>query len=245
MNYQLIYNNLIERGKQRIKPEGYFENHHIIPKCMSGGDNSENLVNLTAREHFLCHWLLIRIYPTHQGIAQAFWQMCHCRYKDNKYKSSSRAYQEAKENFSKNHKEWYKNLSQEDKEKRNKKISIGKTGHIYSKEHNLKLSISQKNKPKHTIESKQKIRESRIGKKESEQARIKRTRNLFKPILQFDLNGNFIKEWPSQTEILNKLKIGIGDCLRGVGNTAGGFKWKYRDKPTPEFKPKWTLKNIK
>jgi len=56
MNYQKIYDQIIERAKNR-KLEGYKEKHHIIPKCLGGPDNKENLVELTAREHFLCHLL--------------------------------------------------------------------------------------------------------------------------------------------------------------------------------------------
>ena len=51
------------RGWRRTALEGYCEKHHIIPKCL-GGDNCEsNLVKLTAREHYLAHLLLIRVYP--------------------------------------------------------------------------------------------------------------------------------------------------------------------------------------
>lgn len=41
--------------------EEYTENHHIIPKCLGGGDDKNNLVRLTAREHFVCHWLLTKM----------------------------------------------------------------------------------------------------------------------------------------------------------------------------------------
>lgn len=51
-----MYNQLIKRVKTRIL-EGYYEKHHIILKCMGGDNSLENLVKLTAREHFLCHWL--------------------------------------------------------------------------------------------------------------------------------------------------------------------------------------------
>ena len=38
----------------------YYERHHIIPKSL-GGDNSEdNLIRLTARQHFIAHVLLIK-----------------------------------------------------------------------------------------------------------------------------------------------------------------------------------------
>ncbi len=46
MNYQWHYNKLIERGKNRTL-ECYTENHHIIPNCMDGTDDPENLVRLT------------------------------------------------------------------------------------------------------------------------------------------------------------------------------------------------------
>ena len=57
MNYERIHDQIIKRAKNRII-DGYSERHHIIPKCMGGNNNPDNLVNLTAREHFLIHWLL-------------------------------------------------------------------------------------------------------------------------------------------------------------------------------------------
>ena len=42
MNYQKHYDTLIARG-QRTLIHGYRENHHIIPKCMGGSNNKENL----------------------------------------------------------------------------------------------------------------------------------------------------------------------------------------------------------
>ena len=38
----------------------YLETHHINPKCLGGLDNKQNLVNLPAREHFICHLLLTK-----------------------------------------------------------------------------------------------------------------------------------------------------------------------------------------
>ena len=60
MNYEKIYNQIIERAKSR-NLDGYSEKHHIIPKCMGGGNNKGNLVNLTAKEHFICHLLLTKM----------------------------------------------------------------------------------------------------------------------------------------------------------------------------------------
>ena len=43
-------------------PNGYVERHHILPRALGGTDDSSNLVALTAREHFLAHMLLAKIY---------------------------------------------------------------------------------------------------------------------------------------------------------------------------------------
>jgi hypothetical protein len=40
---------------------GYREKHHIIPKCIGGTNDKSNIVTLSAREHFICHMLLIRM----------------------------------------------------------------------------------------------------------------------------------------------------------------------------------------
>lgn len=97
MNYKRIYDTIVSRAKVRQLTD-YKEQHHIIPKCLGGSDDKDNLVDLTAREHFLCHWLLIRIYPEESKLAYAFWNMCNGR--KNKYQlryiPTSRTYQEAK-----------------------------------------------------------------------------------------------------------------------------------------------------
>lgn len=54
------YFNIINKSKNQVKND-YVEKHHIIPKCMGGTDEPENIVPLTAREHFICHWLLVKI----------------------------------------------------------------------------------------------------------------------------------------------------------------------------------------
>lgn len=58
--YSKLYYKITSNAKQRIT-EGYTELHHIIPQSMGGSNDKENLVNLTAREHFICHWLLVKM----------------------------------------------------------------------------------------------------------------------------------------------------------------------------------------
>lgn len=99
MNYAKVYDSLISRAKTRPL-EGYTERHHIIPKCLGGTNNKNNIVKLTAREHFICHWLLFRMHPQNSKLSFAFWKMCTKGNKyQHRYKPSSRTYQEAKENY--------------------------------------------------------------------------------------------------------------------------------------------------
>ena len=58
MTYEeFIQNILTTRGRFNCGDE-YHERHHIIPKCMDGTNDDENLIDLFAREHFEAHRLL-------------------------------------------------------------------------------------------------------------------------------------------------------------------------------------------
>jgi len=59
--YEKWYSAITDNAKNR-KIDGYTETHHIIPRSLGGLDTSDNLVDLTAREHFVCHWLLTKMY---------------------------------------------------------------------------------------------------------------------------------------------------------------------------------------
>lgn len=72
MDYLKVYNQLIDRAKYREQTEelvGYFEKHHIIPRCKGGLNLKDNLVKLTFREHLICHILLAKIYGGRLWIA--------------------------------------------------------------------------------------------------------------------------------------------------------------------------------
>lgn len=73
MNYQKIYDQIVERAKSRIM-DGYMERHHIVPRSLGGSDDITNLVSLTAREHYLCHWLLAK-YTNNKKMWLAFSMM--------------------------------------------------------------------------------------------------------------------------------------------------------------------------
>jgi hypothetical protein len=95
MNYERVYKQIIARAKDR-KLDGYKERHHIIPKCMNGTNNLDNLVDLTAREHFLAHWLLHEMFPDNADLRYSFWSMCRSSDNQKRYTPSSRIYEYAK-----------------------------------------------------------------------------------------------------------------------------------------------------
>jgi hypothetical protein len=85
-------------------------------------------------------------------------------------------------------------------------------------------SKSNKGKPL-SEEHKQKIQQTR--------GFLKNRKNTWQitPVLQYDLQGNFIKEWESQTEatkFLGKTGDGIGACCRGRQKNAYGYIWKFK-----------------
>jgi hypothetical protein len=97
MNHLKIYENLVysRQSLNRKKYDGiYYERHHIIPKCMGGDDTHDNLVLLSAREHFLVHWLLAKAYPTNFKL-QCGWNA----FNRSLYRPVSRYYEYARLNF--------------------------------------------------------------------------------------------------------------------------------------------------
>lgn len=76
--YTKIYYNIINNTKSRtLSCDVYTEKHHIIPKSIGGNNDNENIVTLTAREHFICHWLLTKMIlgKSHRKMIYALYMM--------------------------------------------------------------------------------------------------------------------------------------------------------------------------
>lgn len=78
--YTQYYRDIISKAKNslRVKYRGeYYERHHILPKSLGGDNSKENLILLTAREHFICHLLLIKMVDgqNRNRMMCAFYQM--------------------------------------------------------------------------------------------------------------------------------------------------------------------------
>lgn len=107
MNYLKAYNDIIIKAKEEDnngkRSIGYFEKHHIKPKSLGGLNDESNLVKLTAREHFICHWLLVKIYDIgteeRNKMLCALWRMRSNPTKENERYINARAYEKLRIEF--------------------------------------------------------------------------------------------------------------------------------------------------
>lgn len=170
MNYLKAYYKIVNNAKSKER-SGYLELHHIVPRCIYGEkllsennlddvNQDSNLVYLTAREHFVSHWLLHRAFPNNKKLGLAFWAMTGMISSDHKrdYTPSSRAIEEA---------------------------------------------------------------------------RIAAANGRKIPVLQYDLEGNFIQEFKSINAASNSVGVvatAIGQNLNSFAKSAGGFQWCFKTK---------------
>jgi hypothetical protein len=116
-------------------------------------------------------------------------------------------------------------------ESRNKNISQSLKGYKQTQEHILKRSAHLKDKP--NIKN-QKPKPEGFGKIISEKLKGKKYDFTSKPIIQYDLNRNFIQEFPSITKACDIIfndrskNPNITKCCQGKIKTAYGFIWKYK-----------------
>lgn len=111
MNYQKIYDSLIQKRIDHplYKNNCYCEKHHIIPKSLGGTNDYTNLINLTAREHYIAHLLLWKKYKQMNNKNSEIKMLCalirlstgNSEFKNNcKIKFESRLYEQIKAQFS-------------------------------------------------------------------------------------------------------------------------------------------------
>jgi len=191
MNYQRIHDAIIDRARNR-KLQGYYEQHHVIPRCLGGNNEKTNLVKLTAREHFIIHKLLCEIYPNEPKLIYAYWMMSrnisNSKYK-REYRVSNREYERVRMLFSE--------IS-----------SIRQKGQKLSEEHKQKLRIAAKTRKtrtpiKHSDKTKQKLsalwkgttRSIEDRKKISDGQRGKKRNLITCPICNKTGGNNVMKRW--------------------------------------------------
>jgi hypothetical protein len=109
MDYNRLYTLIIQNARRRFISTAhtrkawnkeykllfsdYIEIHHITPKCIGGIDHSLNFCALSAKEHYIAHRLLCKIYPTNSKLWYAYNML-------STYTKTSREYQLIKEKCS-------------------------------------------------------------------------------------------------------------------------------------------------
>ena len=161
MDYLKHYELIISRAKNRTL-EGYTEKHHIVPKCMGGTDDKENIAVLTAREHYVAHQLLAMAYPDSVGLSFAAYMMSNNPQQNTKI--NSKTYSWIRANYANkarinntgqvrtpeqrlNMKTGWLLMSQEDKLKHSENLSKSLTGRSLSKDHCVNISQAKKGIP--------------------------------------------------------------------------------------------------
>ena len=160
MDYKKHYDRLISKGKSRTKEPGtYYEIHHIVLRSEGGTNEESNLVSLTAREHFVAHWLLYRDRPNSYVRAEAFRMMCDVDPSQGNYRyiPSSRVVAEAREASAKLKLDLYR-----------KKCWVRKNGeqkYIFKEESEIYLELGWERGKNYSPspETREKLRQSRLN----------------------------------------------------------------------------------
>lgn len=132
--------------------DGYAEVHHIVPRSLGGSDDADNLIRLTARQHYIAHWMLWKAYG---GVAgRSFYMMSNL----GKYgKVNSATYAQARENYS---------------EQVKKQMAVKPNVPVFTPEHREKLRQAKLGR-KLLEETKRKVADAGRGRRASEETRRK------------------------------------------------------------------------
>lgn len=150
--YSIWYFNIINKAKlrnwTRKTATEYVENHHIIPRSLGGINSSDNLVFLTAKEHYICHLLLTKITlgESRNKMIYAFMCMSIRKTKDmHRYIGNSNLYKNLKlQHINLQKQKLGTNLGKKLSNITKQKMSIAKQGRSFSVEHKTNMSKSHK-----------------------------------------------------------------------------------------------------
>ena len=125
-------------------------------------------------------------------------------------------------------------------EETRRKLSDANKGKTLSEEARKKMSDAKKGKPAPnkgipmSEEARKKMSDAKKGKPSPNKGipmSEEQKKKLSKKVLQFTLNGEFIREWPSFAECERNGFYGtaVCKCCQGKQKTHKGFVWKYKD----------------
>lgn len=150
MNYKKIYNEIIEKSKLKGLNKRllsyYTEFHHIVPKCLGGTNDKYNLVLLTGREHYLCHWLLWKMNKDNNSLFLAYHKMVYQKnkFQNRNFKLTSKQYGNLKITYSNMLSKRMKNVPKTEDWKN--KHSLALRGHKTDDATKNKMRIAKSNK---------------------------------------------------------------------------------------------------
>lgn len=171
LTYEEFINNILETRGRFACGEEYHERHHIVPRCMDGGDEDDNLIDLFAREHFEAHRLLALENLDNDKLAHAWTMMAFVKDKNQeRYELTPEEYQEARIKQSELTSRRTKALWSDDEYR--KRVSETHKRENLSEETLTKLAEASRGR-KHTEEEKRKIGDVHKGKFVSEETRQK------------------------------------------------------------------------
>lgn len=166
--YTRWYYEIVSRASTRVQ-NGYVERHHVIPKSLGGSNKKDNMVILTAREHFVCHLLLTKMTYDNdrKKMARAFWLMAKGTGK--RYRPSSKLYEVARKLFI-NAQKGHKNYLKSQTEKSRNQISATMKqiiAQMSPEEKNKRLKNSFQRPDTYTPERAKNISKATTGKKKT------------------------------------------------------------------------------
>ena len=166
--YSTWYFNIIKNAQLRTIVEGYYEKHHIIPKCLGGTNLPENIVKLTGREHFICHWLLTKMLVNKKQKYQMWNAFSSMLYRENpnqeRYKVTSKIFENIKKEGAKI-KSW-KMTGEKHPMYGRRGADCPVFGKTWTDEHRKNASISHTGQTR-SLEARQKQSEKTKGRKQS------------------------------------------------------------------------------
>jgi len=180
-DYLKEYYDIIENNKITDIKTQYCEKHHIIPKSLGGSDKKENIVYLSAIDHFRCHKLLTKFTTgTVNGkMWNAVWRMMnkqsHNQLRDLTF--TEEEYEEARIKHAKAHSKrmkkennpFYGKKHTEETKQRMSEKKKGKTyEEIFGEEYAAEMRERRKKETTGKVRSqatREKIRQNKLGKK--------------------------------------------------------------------------------
>lgn len=151
--YYRWYCQIIEKARLRNEEVKWPEKHHAQPRALGGGDEEENIVVLSYREHFLAHWLLPKFLEGNlkRKMTHAL-QLMGIR-KDSHIRTA-----------------WQRKIAMEANraplnEEHRKRIGEGNKGKVRSEEFRKLISEAVRRRPPASEETREKMRVTMTGRK--------------------------------------------------------------------------------